>query len=207
MRIKHFSIIIKPHAMNFFSKNRLVSWLLIFLVVINLTALITFLMFFYNNSSASSPQLHKSPGMKFRKELSLAPGKAEKVDVILTEYRNSTEPIATNIRGCRVQILEELAKDKPDTALLNKYTEDLCNMQKQMQKASVNQYIALKQICNPAQCQKLSALYFELYGFQGNGKGMGPGNGMGPGKGKMHQYRRGQGQNGRGMMRKDSSGR
>jgi len=188
--------------MNFFSKNRFVFWLLIFLVIINLTALITFLVFFHNNSSASSQQLPKNQGgMKFRKELSLSTAQSEKVDVILTDYRDSTEPIASNIRNCRAQILEELAKDKPDTTVLNKYVEDLCSMQKQMQKASVNQYMALKQICNPAQCQKLSALYFELYGCQGNCKGMGQGKGM------MHQYRRGQGQQGRGMMGKDSCGR
>ena len=187
--------------MNFFSKNRFVFWLLIFLVVINITALTTFLVFFYNNSSGSSQQLQKNPGMKFRKELSLSPVQSEKVDVILSDYRNSTEPVASNIRNYRAQILEELAKDKPDTTVLNKYVEDLSSMQKQMQKASVNQYMALKQICNPAQCQKLSALYFELYGCQGNCKGMGQGKGM------MHQYRRGNGQQGRGMMEKDSCGR
>ena len=173
--------------MNFFSKNRFVFWMLIFLVVINLTALITFLVLFYHNSSGSSQQLQNNPGMKFRKELSLSPVQSEKVDIILADYRNSSEPIASNIRNYRAQILEELAKDQSDTIILNKYTDDLCSMQKHMQEASIKQYMALKQICNPAQCQKLSALYFELYGCQGNCKE------KGQGKGIMHQYRRGQG--------------
>lgn len=42
------------------------------------------------------------------------------------------------------------------------------------------------------QCQRLSALCFELYGCQGNCKGMGQGKGM------MRQYRGGQGQQGHG---------
>ncbi len=42
------------------------------------------------------------------------------------------------------------------------------------------------------QCQRLSALYFELYRCQGKCKGMEKGKGM------MHQYRRGQGQQGGG---------
>ncbi len=188
--------------MNIFSKNRFVFWLLIFLIVINLSALITFLVFFSHNSIRSAQQQQKNPGMKFRKELSLSPAQSEKVDAILADYRNSTEPVTTNIQNYRVQILDELAKDKPDTTLLNTCVEDICSLQKQMQKASVQQYMALKEICNPTQCQRLSALYFELYGCQGNCKGIGQGKGM------IHQYRRGQGQQGRGNMKgKDSCGR
>jgi len=188
--------------MNFFSKNRFVFWLLIFLVIINFSALVTFLVFFSQNSTASKQQSRENPGMAFRKELTLSPSQSEKVEVILADYRNTTEPVTTNIRNYRTQLLEELAKDKPDTNLLNRCVEEICLFQKQMQKASVKQYMALKEICNPVQCQRLSALYFELYGCQGQGKGMGRGKGM------MHQYRRGQGQQGRGnRMGNDSCGK
>ena len=188
--------------MNFFSKNKVVFWLLIFLVVINLSAMVTFLMFFSKNMTEPTLQPRENPGTAMRKELSLSAAQSEKVEVILADYKNSIEPITANIRDYRSQLLEELAKDKPDTTLLNKCSDQICLLQKQMQKASVKQYMALKEICNPAQCQRLSALYFELYGFQGKGQGMGRGKGM------MHQYRRGQGQHGRGnIMGKDSSGK
>jgi Spy/CpxP family protein refolding chaperone len=188
--------------MNFFSKNRVVFWLLIFLVVINLTAFVTFLVYFSKSTTGSTLRPQESPGMAMRKELSLSASQSEKVDVIVADYRNSTEPITASIRDYRSQLLEELAKDKPDTSLLNRCSDQICLLQKQMQKASVKQYLALKEICNPAQCQRLSALYFELYGFQGKGQG------MGRGKGLMHQYPRGQGQQGHGnRMGKDSSRR
>lgn len=173
--------------MNFFLKNRFVFWLLIFLVVINLSALITFIVFFSKNTTASAQQSQENPGMAFGKELSLSPSQSEKVEIILADYRNSTEPVTTNIRNYRTQLLVELSNDKPDTTLLNRYIEEICQLQKQLQKASVRQYLALKGICNPGQCQRLSELYFELYGFQGQGKGMGKGRGM------KHRYGRGQG--------------
>jgi Spy/CpxP family protein refolding chaperone len=187
MRIKHFLTIINNHAMNFFTKNRFVFWLLIFLVVINLTALITFLVFYSRSSSLSNQQVQVNPGMSFRKELSLSPAQSEKVEAILADYRKSTEPVTSDIRNYRTQLLEELAKDKPDTSFLKRCADEICLLQKQMQKESVKQYMALKEICNPAQCKRLSALYFELYGCQGKGQGMGKGKGM------MHQHRRGQG--------------
>jgi Spy/CpxP family protein refolding chaperone len=96
-----------------------------------------------------------------------------------------------------MQLLEELARSNPDTSLINKHLEDISNLQKQMQKASVKQYMALKQICTPMQCERLSSLYFELYGFQGQGQGKG----VGKSKGMMHQYRRGSGQQGHGNQR------
>ena len=180
--------------MNFFSKNRFVFWLLIFLVVINLSAFITFLVLFSKRTISDEKQLSEKPGMAFRNELALSPGQSEQVNAIFTGYKESTEPITTEIRKYRVQLLEELAKDKPDTNVLNQCVDKISIFQIQMQKTSISQYMALKGICNPGQCQRLSALYFELYGCQGNCKVKGQGNGM------MHQYHKGQGQHGRGNM-------
>ena len=180
--------------MNFFSKNKFVFWLLIFLVVINLTVLITFIVMYSRKSDAATQQSQEKPGIALRTELSLTQSQSEKVEAILTDYRKATDTVTENIHNYRAQLLEELAKDKPDTSLLKIYADEICLLQRQMQKASVKQYMALKGICNPDQCQRLSALYFELYGYQGQGKG------MGRGKGIMHQYRLGQGKHGRGKM-------
>jgi Spy/CpxP family protein refolding chaperone len=187
----------KTRTMNFFSKTRFVFWLLIFLVVINLSVLVTFLVLFSQTSGTTKQQSQGKAGMAFRKELSLSPSQSEKVDCILGDYRNSTDPVATNIRNNRASLLEELAKDKPDTNILNKYADEICLSQKQIQMASVRQYMALKEICNPLQCQRLSSLYYELYGCDAQCKRMGQGKGM------MNRYRGGQGK-GKGM---DSCGK
>ena len=171
--------------MNFFSKNKVVFWLLIFLVAINLTVLITFALFYSRKTNIPNENSVEKPGMALRRELSLTPTQSEQVEIILAEYRNSTETVSFSIRDYRAQLLEELAKDKPDTTLLNRSANEICSLQKLMQKASIKQYLELKKICNSDQCQRLSYLYFELYGFQGRGQGMG--------RGLMHQYRRGQG--------------
>jgi Spy/CpxP family protein refolding chaperone len=172
--------------MNFFSKNRLVFWLMIFLVVVNISAFITFIVFFLRNPAPSAQDRQGNPGNSFRHELSLSPSQSGKVNSILADYRTATEPVAADIRDYRAQILGELAKEKPDTALLNSISEEVCQLQKQLQKASVKQYMALKEICNPEQCKKLSALYYEMYGCQGQCKAM-----MGKGKGMMHRNRSG----------------
>jgi len=178
--------------MNFFSKNKFIYWLLIFLVVLNLSAFITFLVLLSQRTNTEVNQLTEKPRMAFRKELALSPAQFERIDAILTGYKESIEPVTTDMRNNRAQLLEELAKNKPDTNVLNQCVDKISTSQKQIQKASIAQYIALKEICTPNQCQRLSALYFEFYGCQENFKGKGQGKGM------MHQYRRGQGHSGRG---------
>lgn len=159
--------------MNFFTKNRFLTWLLIFLVAVNLTILVTFMVYRFRKPAETEQQACSRSCMAFSKELSLTSGQSGKVDAILAGYRNGTEPFVARIRECRVQLLEELAKENPDTALVSRCTEEISGLQKQLQMASVKQYLALKEICTPDQCRKLSALYFELYGCQaGNGKGM-----------------------------------
>ncbi len=171
--------------MNFFSKNRFIYWLLIFLVVVLLSALITLLVFYSDNPDGAGKQQPLNKGKRFQKELSLSPTQADSVEGILAQYRISTGTLAADLTNYRTQLLDELAMDNPDTTIINKYIDEICGIQKKMQKASVCQYMALKEVCNPVQCQKLSALYFELYGCQGQCKRMDKGNGM------MHRNRRG----------------
>jgi Spy/CpxP family protein refolding chaperone len=190
-----FLTIIKTNAMNYFSKNKVILWVLVFLVVMLVTALTSVIIFYTSRSDSMNQPTSENTGKRFNQELSLTPAQSGKVDEILRDYRTATEPVSSNIRVYRMQLLEELARTNPDTSLINKHLEDISNLQKQMQKASVKQYMALKQICTPMQCERLSSLYFELYGFQGQGKGVGKSKGM------MHQYRRGSGQQGHGNQR------
>lgn len=158
--------------MNFFSKNRVVFWLLIFLIMVNLTVLITFVVFFSQKEKISEEKAVEKPEMAFSKELSLTPSQSAIAEGILEDYRKSTEPIRNGIRSYRTELLEELTRENADTVILNRCTDGICLLQKQMQKASVKQYMALKKICNSDQCERLSSLYFELYGFQGRGHHM-----------------------------------
>jgi len=179
--------------MNFFSKNNVVFWLLIFLVGVNISALITIIVLVSKKAPVINQQPAINPGNAFTKTLSLSPGQTGKVETILNNYKNLTEPISMDIRNHRIQILEELAKKNPDKVLLTRNVKEISMLQTQMQDASINQYMALKEICTPDQCQRLSALYYELYGCQGQGPGMGKGKGPGQGKGMMRRYRGGRG--------------
>jgi hypothetical protein len=174
--------------MNFFSKNRLVSLLLLFLVIINLTTIITFIVFYRESRKQAAESSDLRSMRSFREQLSLNPVQSERVMSINTRFRNISGPIASSIREKRSELLEELSKEKPDTILLKKLAAEIGDLHKDLQMASIRQYMNLKEVCDSCQCMKLSEFYFQLYGTPGPVKGMG--------RQMQHRYRNGMNKNG-----------
>lgn len=165
--------------MNIFNNNRVVFWILIFLVMINITALATYLIYMRKPASDPVPGSGYKKGIALRQELSLSPDQSIAVNKINYTYQASTEPIVTAIREKKAEILDELSKENSDTVLVVKLAEEVLHEQKKLQMANIKQFIDLKKVCTPEQTQKLSQIYGELYGFDARGKGQGRGNGYG----------------------------
>ena len=170
--------------MNFFSKNRLIFWVLIIMVIINISALASF--FLLTKTQAPPPPCcppaEKQCGA-FRDELNLSAEQTLKVGAINKNYQESAEPIATAIKGTRAAILNELEKETPDSNYLNVLTNQLGLLQLKIQKENIKQYTKLKHVCTPEQAHRLSALYRDLYGCPMQDDQM------------KHRYRGGQGNN------------
>ena len=150
--------------MNFFNKNRLIFWVLIILVVINISALISFFLFTKTSgqSACCPPEVQQCEA--FRDELNLSGGQTLKVTEINKKYKEFAEPIVGEIKETRASILTELENEVPDTMRLNSLTNQLAMLQLKIQKENITQYRELKRVCTPDQAQKLSALYRDLYG-------------------------------------------
>jgi periplasmic protein CpxP/Spy len=184
----NFLSIVNLRLMNFFSKNKILFWIMVVLIVVNVATITTFLVYVTNKPVAPENPSAGKAGAALQSELSLTPAQNERVTAILDSFRNATGPIADSARANRIGLLDELAKDNPDSFLLNRYAERISFYQSAMQKSSIRRYLQLKGLCSPEQCRRLSDLYFEMYGCQGKCKQQG--------KGMMHQNRRGKHQGG-----------
>jgi Spy/CpxP family protein refolding chaperone len=175
--------------MNFFDKNRFAFWILIFLMIINVSALVTF---FVSTRKVPNNEIlmpGKKPGSALQSELGLSPDQNKRVNEINSAYKSSSEPIILSIKEKKSELLEELSKDPSDTNQLNSIIQELDLRQNKLQKANIKQFLELKKVCTPEQTRKLSQIYSELYGCENKGKGSGQGNG----KGMKHRHRYGQG--------------
>ena len=150
--------------MNFFHKNRLIFWVLIILVVINISALASFFIFTQKKAPAPCCSPEEQQCVAFRDELNLSAEQTIKVTEINGSYKKSAEPISKAIKETRAAILTELDKEGPDTMQLNILTNQLSLLQLKIQRENIKQYTKLKRVCTPLQAQRLSALYRDLYG-------------------------------------------
>ncbi len=173
-------------AMNIFNNNRTVFWILIFLALINITALATYFIYMRKPASETVSGSGLKHGIALKQELSLTPDQSIKVNEINTAYKTSSEPIVTSIKEKKAILLEELSKEDTDDNLVVKLADDIVTEQKKLQMTNIKQFLDLKKVCTPEQTQKLSQIYSELYGCENKGKGNGQGKGQG--KGMRHRY-------------------
>ena len=158
--------------MDIFLKKRLGVWSLIFLIMLNLAILISFL-FFTNKNRSETKATCSSSGcgnQAMSTELGLTPVQSEKVVKINADYRANAEPVSLKIKDLRNEILTQLESASPDTIVLKRITDTLGELQKEIQHSNIRQYLELKKVCTPEQALRLSALYRNLYGcpMQGN---------------------------------------
>jgi len=151
--------------MGFFHKNRLIFWVLMVLVVVNVSALVSF--FLYPKQKAT-PEACCTPEEQqcnaFRDELNLSDAQTLQVTEINKIYTESAKPISKAIKTARAEILNELDREVPDTSLLNSLTLQISMLQMKIQQENIKQYSALKKVCTIEQAHMLSALYRDLYG-------------------------------------------
>lgn len=173
--------------MDFFSKNRLVFWLLIFLIVLNITLLAAFLIHTGKNSDTATDRASTGQEITLSGELSLSPDQTKLVNEVNARFRESNEPLFAAIREKKSALVDELAKPETDTAVVAKLAAEVGEAQGNIQLSNAKQFLELKKICTPEQTQKLANIYAGLYGCQRDGQGRGPGNGQG-----RHRHRYGQ---------------
>lgn len=170
--------------MNIFTKNRLVFWLLIILVLINISALVSF--YYFTRKPAVQAECCSAGDRSQRAltmELGLTPDQGSEVERILSRYREDTRFLADELMKTRRMMLGELSAEHPDTAQIHLRIKEITTLQGEIQLKNVRQYLDLKAVCTPDQAQRLSNLYHELYGCP-----------MKENRNRMrHQYRHGQG--------------
>ncbi len=164
--------------MNIFNNNRTVFWILIFLVLINITALATYFVYMRKPINEPMQVSELKRGIVLRQELSLTPDQSLAVNKINAAYQASSEPIIEAIREKKAEMLDELAKENTDSVILAKLANDMVIEQKKLQMANIKQFLDLKKVCTHEQALKLAQIYAGLYGFEQYGKGQGQGKGM-----------------------------
>ncbi len=106
--------------------------------------------------------------------------------VIEREYRIETNIYLSTIDSLDQEIITELSKNRPDRKHLEQMAQASGEAQRAIKENTIEHFMALRQICEPAQIEKFKEVFLQLNHFR-------QGQGAGRGQGRGQRYRRGRG--------------
>jgi len=131
-----------------------ISYLLIFLLTINLAALGTIIYFSYlhnkieHNPNPVQPILNGSVIMD---SLKLSPQQSQKFDDSRMQFRERSRPFMQEMHEKKQQIIEKINQDDPDTLELNKLAEEMGKLNAELKKNAIRHFIEMRNACTPEQ--------------------------------------------------------
>jgi Spy/CpxP family protein refolding chaperone len=173
----------------YFTKIRVLTWVVIALAVLNIATLssIFWHKYQFRKNERSHKELYTRSSSHFKvlnEKLKLNKKQGEDFNLIHKNFRQSTYPILGKMSEVRNNMIEELKKEKTDTVVLYKYAQDIGDLHMQLKKQTVQLYLQLKSVCTPQQQDSLAII---MAGYlQNDGMTMKQGKGI-RGKGQ-HSY-------------------
>lgn len=111
-------------------------------------------------------------GDRMVKELGLTPDQAQKIESLKVEHQKEMITLKSQMRLKRLDLRQEMEKDSPNPASLDKMVDESAAMRATMEKARLHHLLDVKKILTPEQWQKAKAHFAERIGDMG-----GPGQG------------------------------
>ncbi|MFZ4741683.1 MAG: Spy/CpxP family protein refolding chaperone [Bacteroidales bacterium] len=189
--------------MNYFTKNRILIWIVIAAFAINISAIITIL-YHVNKGKCRTENgtCHHKSHEFIKKELNLTPEQEIQFLEIKKASKLEAEPIVMKMKEQRKMLMSVLFDITPDTIKIKQISNDIEQSQALLLQYTIKHYLDLKKILKNEQQEKLNFLYQDLFGCErmqmgkkcGNncnkaeGDGSGNGKGDGSGGGKRHRH-------------------
>jgi Spy/CpxP family protein refolding chaperone len=165
--------------MNYFTKNRIITLVLVSLLVVSLSALgvMIYHTCIHRRQSAESSCLNSNQFLV--KELNLTPAQSDALAKVKTSCACSSQCIMGELRAKRNELMKELSVENSDTAKLTLLSAEIGRIQEKLTRATVDQYLRVKEICTPTQRVRLAGIYSVMLGCPMNGPGKNVGKGAG----------------------------
>ena len=178
-------------------KEKLIIFLLIFSLTINVAALIT-MGYFWERDYSSRETVFRKGGEPLRlgRELSLDNGQRGKMRGLRRSLRGGIDPIRDELTTKREDLVNLLTVEEPDRSAIDKKLSEINGLQSQIQHTVINHLLREKEFLTPLQQKK----YFDLISkrlcqgrfamekgprdYRGQGTGKGDGRRRGRGRGE-----------------------
>lgn len=179
------------------NKTRLLIWVIIILVAVNLATIISGVIY-SSKSRNTEPTREEVPFNQrakfFHDQLGLTQDQRNSFLQFNREFNQEARGLTDKMNTLRHRMVQEMAASNPDRGKLDKICNDIGSLHSQLKKATVDYYLKMKNVCDSEQQKLLSNLFERMLNSDGNIEMMRPGfgrqnRGMGNGRGKQNNMR------------------
>jgi len=161
--------------MNIFSRSRLYIAIIIILIATNISTLLTVRyqtskkFNTYQESSGSNIEIPRTHlGRFFRDELNLTREQHFKFREFRQQYHAYVFDLTGQMQEKRLELLDELSKEHPDTLVLNRISTEIGDMHTLLKKATNEYFLSMKNVCKPEQQKKLTEIFRSMLNQEGS---------------------------------------
>jgi len=151
-------------------KKRLIAFGIIFLVVINISALATLIYNRWFKAQRLDLAADSSESLAaIQKKMSLSTEQLERMRNLRSSFEADIDEIRWQMQEKRKVLAAEIKKTKPDITLIDHLIDEIGNLQSTVQKRTIRNLLKGKSILTPAQREK----YFSMFDDYVHRRGMG----------------------------------
>jgi Spy/CpxP family protein refolding chaperone len=152
--------------MNYFTKRKVVIWLIVILLITNISTLGTFTYKAYISESTididTTSQIEiprRRMGRFYRDHLDLNREQHFKFRDLRQNFNSRAREITRQMADKRREMLQELSASSSDTLKLNHISEEIGKLHKELKQETIDYYLNMKKLCSPEQQKKLSEIF------------------------------------------------
>ena len=177
------------------NKTRLLVWIVIILIAVNLATIISGVIY-SSNRRQGEPARTEIPFNQrvdfFHNQLGLTSEQREHFLELNREFNQDARVITNKMNSLRHRMVREMAASDPDKPKLDEICSNIGILHSQLKIATVDYYLKMKNICDGPQQELLNNLFERMLNSDGYIEDMRPGygrqnRGMGMGRGRQNK--------------------
>jgi len=147
---------------------RILIWVVVILAATNLSMGISF--WYHRQQDKKAVEAQKQqvemPSEQrtrfFREQLNLGPDQLDSFRNLNRNYNRSAHQISNQLSDLRIEMVEEMGKNDPDSLKLHSISSEIGELHKSLKELTIDYYLDMKEVCNQDQQDKLKEIFLSM---------------------------------------------
>jgi Spy/CpxP family protein refolding chaperone len=148
--------------MDFFTKNKMLFWCVMILVVLNVVTLASFWLKKPHPARPAGVGGQPNGQGVMEEQLGLSPEQARTIEQLREEHFMRTRPLQEQRHRIRLHLLDEVFAPQPDEALIEELVAELGAKESEFERNLYMHFQELKDVCTPDQIKELKIMLRDL---------------------------------------------